>query len=264
MDTFQQSFIDKLNSVKAKRPKTVIDHILKYGFITSQELKDLYGYNHPPRAIRDVREHGIPIVTYTVTGADGRKIAAYKFGDPKDISDNISKNLGRTVLSKAIKSALIEKYGSKCFIYLENVDEKDLQIDHRIPYEISGEIDESYIDNFMLLSPSANRAKSWTCEHCANWEKKDIGFCIKCFWSHPEKYDHIAGHKIKVINQYFSGNEIEDYNKLISLAGEDNAQKLIKDIIHNFFQIRNGIRERIGFYVDLNSYSTPPSKIFYS
>lgn len=234
MPLYPESFIEKLSSVKSKRPKTVIEHILKHGFITSQELKNLYGYNHPPRAIRDVREHGIPIITYTTTGTDGRKIAAYKFGDPKDTSSNISKNLGRTVLSKSIKSALIEKYGPKCFIYLENIDEKDLQIDHRIPYEISGEIDESNIDNFMLLSPSANRAKSWTCEHCSNWEEKNIEFCIKCFWSHPENYEHIAGNSIRIINRYFSGNEIEDYNKLISLAGADNAQNLIKRIIHKF------------------------------
>ncbi|WP_369334486.1 helix-turn-helix domain-containing protein [Candidatus Thiosymbion oneisti] len=52
-----------LESVEAKRPKTVIDHILKHGQITTEELKDTYGYNHPPRATRDVREQGIPIKT---------------------------------------------------------------------------------------------------------------------------------------------------------------------------------------------------------
>lgn len=35
-----------------KRPKAVIDHILKHGLITTDELKPLYGYNHPPRAAR--------------------------------------------------------------------------------------------------------------------------------------------------------------------------------------------------------------------
>ena len=70
---YSQSMLDKLNSVKDKRPRTVINHILRKGFITSQELKDLYGYNHPPRAIRDVRERGIPIITSRVRGADGRR-----------------------------------------------------------------------------------------------------------------------------------------------------------------------------------------------
>jgi hypothetical protein len=169
MGEYPKEFLELLNSVEAKRPHTVIQHILQHGFITSQELKDLYGYNHPPRAVRDVREYGIPLVTYRIIGTDGRSMAAYKFGNPSEVSNAVSKLSGRTVLSKVLKQALIEKYGSKCFVYLEEMDERLLQIDHRIPYEISGEPDESDVDMFMLLSPSANRAKSWTCEHCENW-----------------------------------------------------------------------------------------------
>jgi len=60
-DQYSDEFMELLNSVEAKRPRTVIQHILQHGFITSQELKDLYGYNHPPRAVRDVREHGVPL-----------------------------------------------------------------------------------------------------------------------------------------------------------------------------------------------------------
>ena len=74
MSEYSKEFLDLLESVTAKRPRTVIQHILQHGYITSQELKDLYGYNHPPRAIRDVREYGIPLVTYRVTGIDGRKL----------------------------------------------------------------------------------------------------------------------------------------------------------------------------------------------
>ena len=61
---YSEEFLELLNSVKAKRPRTVIQHILEHGYITSQDLKDVYGYNHPPRAVRDVREQGIPLVTY--------------------------------------------------------------------------------------------------------------------------------------------------------------------------------------------------------
>jgi len=108
---YPKEFLELLNSVEAKRPRTVIQHILKNGFITSQELKDMYGYNHPPRAVRDVREYGIPLVTYRIEGTDGRNIAAYKFGNPIDVKNMLSKLAGRTVLSKALKQALIEKYG---------------------------------------------------------------------------------------------------------------------------------------------------------
>lgn len=236
MTEYSKEFLELLESVSAKRPRTVIQHILKYGFITSQELKDLYGYNHPPRAVRDVREYGIPLVTYRVIGIDGRKIAAYKFGNPNEVQNSLSKKSGRTVLSKALKQALIEKYGPRCFIYLEKIDETKLQVDHRIPYEIGGENNEEDINNFMLLSPSANRAKSWTCEHCENWKIKNVSFCIKCFWAHPEDYDHVAGHPEKLVSIIFSGNEIEDYNKLIRLAGENTAQETIKQILHEYLK----------------------------
>ena len=232
MSDYPKEFLDLLESVSDKRPRTVIQHILKNGYITTQELADDYGYNHPPRAARDVRELGIPLVTYRVPGPDGRKIAAYKFGDPSEIKNMLSKASGRTVLSKALKQALIEKYGPKCFIYSETMDENILQVDHRVPYEIGGEQDEEELDCFMLLSPSANRAKSWTCEHCTNWETQDTEFCLSCFWAHPEKYNHVAGRLEKVVLIIFSENEIDDYNKLIELAGEEAAQETIKRIIH--------------------------------
>ena len=52
-------------------------------------------------AARDVGELGIPLVTYRVPGPDGRKNAAYKFGDPNEAKNMLSKASGRTVLSKA-------------------------------------------------------------------------------------------------------------------------------------------------------------------
>jgi len=134
MPEYSKKFMKLCRSVTAKRPKIVIEHIIKYGQITTEELKEKYGYNHPPRAVRDAREHGIPIETFRVTGADGRKIAAYRFGDPDKA--RFRKLSGRTALSKKIKEALIRKYGCKCFIYLEEVDKKELQIDHRIPFEV--------------------------------------------------------------------------------------------------------------------------------
>jgi len=167
MKKLPKAFLAKLKAVTKKRPKTVIDHILKHGFVTTEELKQM-GYEHAPRAARDVRELGIPLETFRVKDSNGRSIAAYRFGNPSNTGDIISKTAGRTMLSKALKKALIDKYGSVCFIYLQPMEERLLQVDHRIPYEIGGEQNEEEIDCFMLLSPSANRAKSWTCEHCPN------------------------------------------------------------------------------------------------
>jgi len=234
MKKYPKSFLDKLNSVTAKRPKTVIQHILEHGFVTTEELEQLYGYKHAPRAARDVRELGIPLEMYRVKSSDGRTIGAYRFGDPALAENTVSKTAGRTALSMALKKALIEKFGSKCFIYLQPMDEKILQVDHRIPYEIGGEQNETDLDCFMLLSPSANRAKSWTCEHCPNWENKNAEFCMKCFWAHPENYSHIAGKEQRQLIITFTGDEIDDYNKLIALVGVDKAEETIKEMFGEF------------------------------
>ena len=79
---YPKEFLELCASVTGKRPKTVVDHILKHGHITTEELKNKYGYDHPPRAARDVRELGIQLETFRVAAANGRKIAAYRFADP--------------------------------------------------------------------------------------------------------------------------------------------------------------------------------------
>lgn len=231
-----KEFLAKLEAVTDKRPKTVIQHILKHGYVTTDELREKFGYKHPPRGARDVRERGIPLDTFFVKDENGRRIGAYRFGDPSKAKDNLSKVAGRTVLSKSLKKALIEKYGSTCFIYLQPMEERLLQVDHRVPYEIGGEQDEKNTDCYMLLSPSANRAKSWTCEHCPNWEQKDADFCVTCFWAHPENYIHIAGKEQRQIIITFTGDEIEDYNKLIELVGTDKAEATIKELIEKYIE----------------------------
>ena len=235
MKRLPKEFLARLNAVTAKRPKTVIQQILEKGYVTTEELKEL-GYEHAPRAARDVRELGIPLETFSVKGSNGRTIGAYRFGDPSKMVDNASKTAGRTALSRTIKKALLDKYGSQCFIYLQPMDENLLQIDHRIPYEIGGEQDSNDMECYMLLSPSANRAKSWTCEHCPNWVQKDADFCLRCFWAHPESYSHIAGHEQRQIIITFTGNEIEDYNKLIALVGVEKAEEKIKEMISDFIK----------------------------
>jgi hypothetical protein len=98
--------------VTAKRAKTVIDHVLEHGHITTEELKNLYGYDHPPRAARDVREQGIPLETFRLAGSHGRSIGAYRFADPSKIRGGIL--AGRKVFSKRFKEALVQRSGCKC------------------------------------------------------------------------------------------------------------------------------------------------------
>lgn len=212
-------FVKLCRSITAKRPRTVIDHLLKHGQISTEELKDRYGYNHPPRAIRDVREQGISLVRVKVKGSDGRSIAAYQFADPQQL--RLRKSEGRTALSKQLKEELIAHYGCKCFIYMEAMEESNLQIDHRVPYEVGGEPDHTNADNFMLLSPSANRAKSWSCEHCENWsDTKNREICLSCYWAFPENYSHVAMSSIRRIDLIWQGEEVRQYENLKTDAKE--------------------------------------------
>ena len=227
-------FVELCKSVTAKRPKTVIDHILKKGFITTQELKDTYGYNHPPRAVRDVKEHGIPIEMFRVAGSDGRKIAAYRFGDPSKVRSG--KQVGRTVLSKELKEKLVALHGERCAIYLESFPERELQIDHRIPFEVQGDVPgaQANPDDYMLLCGSANRAKSWSCEHCVNWlELRKAEICRRCYWAYPDDYSHVAMREARRADILWTGAEVESYDKLKrrTLELQKNIPGYVKEII---------------------------------
>jgi len=238
IDKYPIEFIKLLKSVNSKRPKTVIEHILKYGQITTEDLKNIYGYNHPPRAIRDVREQGIPIKTFRVIGSDGRKIAAYKFGDPSEVRN--TQLSGRTAFSSNLKQALIAKNGARCNIYLEPFPARELQIDHRIPFEIVGDSNmlSNNLDQYMLLCASANRAKSWSCENCPNWKSKDEKSCKYCYWAYPETYTHIAMRDIRRLDLLWVDEEIADYDTLLQKAekAKEEPPEYVKKVLHNHFK----------------------------
>lgn len=216
-----KEFLEKAHNVNSKRAKFVINEILEHGFCTTKRIQEA-GYDHPPRAARDVKECGIQLVTerYSDPGAK-RPLGVYIFGD-FNADPMASKTAGRQILSDALKQQLIDKYGPKCFIYLEELPKGRLQVDHRIPYEIAGEQDVSDIDNFMLLSASANRRKSWECENCPNWTDKDISVCELCFWAHPESYSHIACTKGRqVFFRLDNDAAIAEYDGLVKEHGAD-------------------------------------------
>jgi hypothetical protein len=198
----------------------VIEGILKKGYITTEELKKKYGYEHPPRAACDVREAGIPLETFRVKSSDGRSIAAYRL-DNKKIERG--KSGGRKVFSKDFKNVLYKLHNEKCAVCSGHFEKRYLQIDHRIPYGIAGESKffKSDDKNYMLLCGSCNRAKSWSCEHCENWHsKKSSKICTKCYWASPDEYSHIALREIKRMDIIWEGKETEFYNKL-----KNNAKK---------------------------------------
>ncbi len=181
-----------------------------------------HGYDHPPRAVRDVREHGIPVETFRVPGRDGKSIAAYRFGDPALLREGRSQ--GRTVALSRIRAALLRKHGPRCHIYLETVPEAELQVDHRIPFEIGGDQpDSTSTDGFMLLCASANRAKAWSCQHCPNRAARDATVCASCYRAYPESYSHVATREVRRLDIQWTGEEVADHDvaqRAAALRGE--------------------------------------------
>ena len=239
-----EAFLEKLRAVTAKRPKTVIDHILKFGHVTTEELREKCGYGHPPRAARGVKGHGIPLEMFRVEGSHGRKIAAYRFGDP---SQARGKGFaGRRAWPKEFKQRLADAHGARCAICCTAYSPRYLQIDHRIPFEVVGDrADELKVDDYMLLCGSCNRAKSWSCEHCKNWtDDHDVSVCQTCYWANPTNYLHIALRLIRRLDITWTEHEVPEYDQLLSMS--KHAQRELPDFVKDVLRrtLRRG-KDRI-------------------
>lgn len=222
-----QFFVEILLGVKAKRPRTVIDHILKHGYITTEELSEKYGYDHPPRAARDVRELGIPLETFRIADSRGKKIGAYRFGDPEEARQ--WRPGGRRAWPKHLKQELMRQQNARCQVCLTRLDGRYLQIDHRVPYEIGGEsTGVSQASDFMLLCGSCNRAKSWSCEHCENRTgMRAPELCMTCYWGDPTTYTHMALRVVRRLDLTWTEAEVPDYDQIAS--GSDEAGMELPD-----------------------------------
>lgn len=207
--TFDKTILDKAAAIRGKRARIVVEAILRSGFVTTEALKNI-GYNHPPRAIKDVTDQGLPLVRSWVKGTDGRRMASYTFGDPRRIRDD--RLDGRLVSSKQFKDALIKASGGRCAICAARLDNRYLQVDHRVPYEVAGNSALNDEGGFMPLCGSCNRAKSWSCEHCQNWqEAKDVGVCKACYWASPGEYSHVAQEPVRRLDVIWQVAEVAEY-----------------------------------------------------
>lgn len=229
-EDYPEEFLKRLAEVTNKRARHVIDHILEHGFVTTEELTKRYGYQHPPRAAKDVRDEGIPLITFSVKSSDGRTIGAYKFGDPTNLVSG--RTGGRASFPKWLKDEL---FTGHCAICNGQFESRELQIDHRIPYEIAGDVPFSKFDTsgYMLVCGSCNRSKSWSCEHCSNWETSDESLCLSCYWASPTDYQHVATRQVRRTDILWQGEEIKTYNQLSVSAKASNRSisQQVKEII---------------------------------
>ena len=228
-----------LKSVRGKRARIVIEHILKHGSITTEQLKDTYGYDHPPRAIRDVLDQGIPLEKTATTSKEGRRIAEYRLGDLTQIRGG--RIGGRRQFPKAFKVQLGIVHDGRCAICHAKFELRALQVDHRVPYEVSGDKPGAALQaaDFMLLCGSCNRAKSWSCEHCQNWvDLKAPGTCRNCYWASPQTHSHVAMHEIRRLDLSWVGDEVQDHDRLRAAAetSRNSLPEFVKAVLRRSFR----------------------------
>lgn len=192
-DDLRSEVEDQMERGRAsKRAREVARIMLDRGSCTTSDLEEL-GYKHAPRAVKDLKDAGVEILTtmesytdpstgqlkrrakYTVVGVDPTKESRRQF-------------------SKATTDAV--KSSGKCEVCGAP---PPLQVDHRIPFDIGGETYPHVLDELMPLCPSCNRSKSWACEHCTNWTVRDPEMCRSCMWASPQDYEHVAGRQQREI-----------------------------------------------------------------
>ena len=221
-----------IKAVKSKRARQVAEHILKHGFITTDDIRK--GFGDPYRPTQDLRDEGVPLESYKVKNEKNRTISAYKFGSAS--SGRADRAGGRKAFSKKFKDALIALYGSHCAICLAKLKPRYLQIDHRVPYQIAGDAAERRPEDFMLLCGSDNRSKSWSCENCENFTRIKIPEnCKTCYWASPNSYAHIALVKIRRMKITWMDNEVKLYDKIKKEAaakGQEVAD-YVKDLLNH-------------------------------
>jgi hypothetical protein len=199
----------------SKRAEAARDILLERGTVTTAELNGL-GYDHPPRAIGDLKDAGVTVSTRMIS-VDGRRMAQYSLVDTVGSTER-----NRKQLPKKFREALYQQHVYRCAICGGRYTGRELQVDHRIPFRISGDPDVLTLDSFMPLCGSDNRAKSWTCEHCPNWLARDPDMCRTFYWANPDEYAHIAGEEERRLIMAIQGTEVAIFDRIKEAAEADD------------------------------------------
>ena len=202
-----KELLERITAVTNKRARFVLDNIVKNGVVTTEQINEA-GYDHPPRAAQDVRDLGFRLKTIKVKHTNGRSIAAYMF----DEGELELGKKGRRLLPKKERDALIHAAGDKCQICGAG---HNLQVDHRIPYEVAGESQRGEEQPYQILCGSCNRKKSWACEHCQNWlQIKSLDICRSCYWAEPIVYSHVAMQQQRRVDLVWMGDEVTEFERV--------------------------------------------------
>ncbi len=211
------AFYERLAGL-SRRARFVAWRIFEDGSVSTRVLQG-NGYDHPPRARKDLTDHGIRVLSSRGRDEEtGRVMAIYSFAPPEEVLT--AEQAGRTALPRDFVRRVAEDADHQCALCSGRFEDRFLQADHRVPYAIAGDALDAPLDpaRFMAVGRSCNRAKSWTCEHCPNWPVQDAAVCATCYWAAPEGYEHIATEPARRLDLVWRGDETADFDMLRSLA----------------------------------------------
>lgn len=225
-----EDIMNYVGKVTKKRAKLVLETILARGFITTEQIREEIKQKHPPRAAQDVKDLGIPLRNYEFSMPDGTRNSYYTFD--LDLPLDERRIGGRSALTKKLRAEMLAHYGRIHAFTGEPLPDSLLQVDHRVPFAVAGEVDALRVADFMFLDPTYQRRKSTACEGCSNFKKKELTVCQSCFWAYPNKYTHVAGDDLRRIDVTWQGHEVQIYNALVKAAAEkeQSPQSYLKDV----------------------------------
>jgi hypothetical protein len=218
-----------VEAVTNKRARFVLDFILANGFITADDIQR-QGYREHRRAVMDCRDLGFPIIK---TKSPGGGVGAWSLDPSAELR---ATKTGRKNFRKVFRGELLARADHRCEVCGTSEVDRQLQIDHKIPYAIDPGSGREIEGEFQMLCGSCNRTKSWTCEHeCPNWQVRDPARCMTCMWASPGDYEHIAEHLRRRITLVFDGTEgAATYDRLKGIA--DAADRPLGDIVEELLE----------------------------
>lgn len=221
-----EELLTRISQVSNKRARVVLDGIVANGIITTEEINKA-GYDHPPRAAQDAKDLGFRLKRVETKHSNGHSIAGYTF----DTQELEAQKSGRRLLPKKERDLLIQNAGYKCQICGAK---NNLQVDHRIPYEVAGESQQEETDPYQILCGSCNRKKSWACEHCQNvLQNKELDICRSCYWAEPDSFTHVAMQEQRRVDLVWIGDEVANFDKIKTEANSHgrSVQQEIKETL---------------------------------
>ncbi len=220
---------------KSKRAEAVLDFMLEHGgSVTTGDLARL-GYEHPPRAVMDLRDAGFAYVS-APDRVDGVRMQRYT------LIDTMTEGYAhRQPIPAAFRETLFSEHGYHCAVCGGQFISRMLQADHRVPFYIGGDPRPFVTDAFMPLCGSDNRAKSMSCENCPNWTVRDPRVCTSCYWHDPEDYTHVATLEERRLSVVVRGADVNVYDKLAERAADENVS--VVELVMRKFIEDYGIRD---------------------